>query len=242
MQIQIIFFIINQTMSLNNSRYNIFKNFVDFYCGSIPKKPRNIREFTEIEGPYIRFAIFLSNLLYGRLKSIIVRRVRAGLFIPFSAGDFRRFLGKATSTSLLLGCAYCSSPPSQIMQLPPCYQSYDDDDMMRYCMQMNIEFQISHILNSYLLPACEGSTRLTQLELRYLRTLLLFSLRAFERYASETISQLEDGSCGDNPPSDVTMCCGAPVSQEILQSYDLCIKLRPLIRGLISDLISHRTE
>jgi hypothetical protein len=228
---------------MNSSpRYNFLAKSVQFYCSS-ELKLRNYRgEFTENEGPYFRFAIFLSNRLYGRLKSIIVRRVRAGLFVLFSAGDFRRFLGKATWTSLLLGCAYCSPPPSQIMQLPPCYQSYDENDMMRYFLQMNNELQISHILKSYLLPACDGSIRLTQLELRYLRTLLLFSLRAFERYASETISQLDDGSCGDNPPSDVTMCCGAPVSQDILQPYYDCIKLRPLIQRLINDLISHRTE
>lgn len=223
--------------------YKTLQNFVAFYDGSKPINLRYYRgEFTENEGPYFRFAIFLSNRLYGRLKSIIVRRVRAGLFVLFSAGDFRRFLGKATWTSLLLGCAYCSSPPPPIMQLPPCYQFYDNEYMMGYFLQMNIELKISHILKSYLLPACEGSIRLTQLELRYLRTLLLFSLEAFERYASETISQLEDGPCGDNPPSDVTMCCGAPVSHERLQQYNECKELRPLIQRLIKSLISHRTE
>lgn len=226
----------------SSPRYNFLAQSVKFYCRS-KIQLRNYRgEFTENEGPYIRFAILLSKRLYGRLKNNIVRRVRAGLFVLFSAGDFRRFLGKATWTSLLLGCAYCSSPPPPIMQLPHCYQSYDDNDMMRYFLQMNLELEISHILKSYLLPACEGSIRLTQLELRYLRTLLLFSLRAFERYASETISQLEDGPCGDNPPSDVTMCCGAPVSQERLQPYYECKDLRPLIQRLINDLISHRTE
>ena len=241
MQIQIIFFINNQTMN-SSPRYNFLEKSVQFYCSSILEL-RNYRgEFTEKEGPYIRFAIFLSNRLIGRFKSTIVRRVRAGLFVLFSAGDFRRFLGKATWTSLLLGCAYCSPPPPPIMQLPPCYQSYDDDVMMQYYLQMTIELQIFQILKSYLLPACDGSIRLTQLELRYLETLLLFSLRAFDRYASETISQLEDGPCGDNPPSDVTMCCGAPVSHERLQQYNECKDLRPLIQKLINTLISHRTE
>ena len=201
------------------------------------------------EGSYMTFSLFLVKRLVDPVRPIfgnrwtkywskrMISRVRAGLLLLFSAGNFIRLGPSAKFLSLMIAEAFCRGELPQILQEP--MWSQDEHEQARfYYRNLAIKRKVLEIASGYLRPFLSGETRMSLPVFKALQSLVLYSWKAFQESIEQDINLFECGSELDHESSDVTMCMGVSKPRETLDEY---YKNRQLL-GTTREVIQRLTQ
>jgi hypothetical protein len=229
-------------ISLSNLRAITALTFPDH------QKPTDFKN--EPEGSYITISLFLAERLVVPVRPIfgnrwikywskrMISRVRAGLLLLFSAGNFIRLGPSAKFLSLMIAEAFCRGELPQILQEPMWSQHENEQAQILYYRNLAIKRKVLEIASGYLRPFLSGETRMSLPVFKALQSLVLYSWKAFQESIEQDINLFECGFESDHESSDVTMFLGVSKPREILEEY---YKLRQLL-GTTQEVIQRLTQ